>query len=89
MNLEAVQFATRIYKYVIDLFVQLMDATGLMPFYLSMLAILLAVTYLLSPFLMSAGSDSVRGDTSKYDHKRYGQNSKNSESKNTRRTGKF
>lgn len=87
MGVQAVQMVSRIFQYAFELFTTILDATGLMSFYLSMLAILFVVVYLLSPFVVTVGSDTV-SDKSKFDHPKYGQNSRNYEGKNTRGNGK-
>lgn len=57
MAVEAVSVVARALAYSFEVFTTLLDKTGLTPFYLSMVGILLVVTYLLTPFLVSAGSD--------------------------------
>lgn len=58
MAIEAVQVVTLALGYVFDMFVTLLDKTGLTSFYFSMLAILLIITFLLAGFLVpAAGSD--------------------------------
>lgn len=58
MAIEVVQLVTSALGYAFDMFVTLLDKTGLTSFYFSMLAILLIVTFLLAGFLVpAAGSD--------------------------------
>lgn len=60
MGLQAVQLISRALSYSFEVFTTLLDKTGLTPFYLSMVGILLVVTYLLTPFLVSSGSDKAK-----------------------------
>lgn len=62
MAIQAVQFVSRALSYSFEVFTTLLDKTGLTPFYLSMVAILLVVAYLLSPFLVPSGSDQALSD---------------------------
>ena len=60
MGVQAVQLVSRALSYSFEVFTTLLDKAGLTPFYLSMVGILLVVTYLLTPFLVSAGSDKAK-----------------------------
>lgn len=62
MGVQAVQLVSRALNYSFELFTTFLDKTGLTPFYLSMVAIMLVVAYLLSPFLVPAGSDRALSD---------------------------
>lgn len=64
MGLQVVQLISRVFGYSFELFTTLLDKTGLMPFYLSMLSILIVVTYLLTPFLVPLGSDKAKRSNS-------------------------
>lgn len=59
MASDAVGFVTRAFSSAFDVFTQLIDKTGLLPFYMAMLAFLLIVVYFLSPFVKTASSDTV------------------------------
>lgn len=63
MAVEAVSVVARALAYSFEVFTTLLDKTGLTPFYLAMAGIALVVAYLLSPFLVSARSDTARSVT--------------------------
>lgn len=56
---QAVNFVARSYNAVIDLFLTMLDVTGLSGFYISMLGLLFIVSYLLSGFLVPVSSDTI------------------------------
>lgn len=60
MAFDAVGFVTRAFSSALDVFVTLMEKTGLTPFYLSMLTVLAVIVYLLGPFLSPMSSDTAR-----------------------------
>ena len=60
MALDAVGFVTRAFSTALDVFVTLMEKTGLTPFYLSMLTVLALIVYLLGPLLSPMSSDTAR-----------------------------
>lgn len=59
MGVSAVQLVLDALSYAMDVFSTMLDATGLLPFYLSMLAVALIIAYLLSNFMVPVGSDTV------------------------------
>lgn len=59
MALQVVNLITTSIVHGLDIFFQFMQTTGLYPLYLTMAFVLVAVIYLVRPFLVSVSSDTV------------------------------
>lgn len=68
MGASAMNIVTTSISFVLNMFVDLLDATGLTPAYLSMFALLVVVSFLVSPILGAVGSSdmSVRNTYKSY-----------------------
>lgn len=71
MAVDVVRFVSNAFTSAFDVFLSILDATGLTPFYMAMIAILAVVVYLLTPILVPFGSS----DTAK----KSGKNNKSDE----------
>lgn len=60
MALQVINIIVTSLKQGISIFYQFMQSTGLYPLYTVMAFILMAVIYLVKPFLVNAGSDLVQ-----------------------------
>lgn len=91
MGVSAVQLVLDALLYAMDVFSTMLDATGLLPFYLSMLAVALIVAYLLSNFMVPVGSDTVASPRSldSDGSRRQNLNTRRNESNNKGNVGKF
>lgn len=91
MGVNAVQIVVDSLSYALDVFSTMLQATGLLPFYLSMLAIVLIVAYLLSNFFVPVGSDSVSSPRSSDSDgvRRQNVNPRRDEPNNKGNVGKF
>ena len=62
MASQAVSFVIRAFTGALDMFTELMQKTGLIPFYMAMVTVFFVIVYLISPFVVNSGSDTVRQD---------------------------
>lgn len=60
MAAQVVSFVSSAIMQAFQLFSDVLEATGLSPFFLSMFAVLIIVTYLISPYIRSSGSDKAK-----------------------------
>lgn len=92
MAVDAVNVITSAVKYGLSLFEQMLEATGLTGFYLSMLGILLIVSFLLGGFMVSVigkGQSDTASSSSQRTHRSSGQNKGGNSVSNNRGIGKY
>lgn len=92
MAVDAVNIITSAVKYGFSLFEQMLEATGLTGFYLSMFGLLLIVSFLLGGFMVSVigkGQSDLASSPPQRMHRSFGQNKGGNAGSNTRGTGKF
>lgn len=70
MAQDVVHIVNQCFQYSFDIFITMLERTGLANYYLANLAILLIVTYLLGNFLVPVGSDTVTTKSTKISGKR-------------------
>lgn len=61
MGLSSVTFVVNAFTNAFAVFIRMITATELMPFYFTMLAVLMVITYFFGSLVIPAGSDSVKG----------------------------
>lgn len=92
MARDAVSIIVTPVKYALSLFEQMLEATGLTNFYLSMVGILLAVSFLLGGLMVSVvgkGQSDLASSRPQRTHKSFGQNKGGNRDANNRGVGKF
>lgn len=92
MAVDAVNIITSAVKYGFSLFEQMLEATGLTGFYLSMFGLLLIVSFLLGGFMVSIigkGQSDLASTPPQRTHRSSGQNKGGNSGSNTRGIGKY
>lgn len=82
MGVKAVQLVSTALQYAFEMFTSILDATEMKAFYISMLFVAFVVAYLLSPFMVTVGSDSVSKRSTDWSKKTGFEGSRNTRSQN-------
>lgn len=62
MAVQAVSFATRVFTYILDMFVTILNSCGLFPFFVYLFTLTAVIAYFLGGLLVNMRTDSSDSD---------------------------